>query len=59
MKLEVFRSAALIVVLTAAVGASAQAQEVTAGPAGQTLSVFLDCNGRSCDRIIFGGKSRG
>lgn len=53
MKMQIVRSAALLVLLTAGVGSGVHTQETAAGPAGQTLSVFLDCNGRTCDRDHF------
>ena len=53
MKQEIVRSAALLAFFTAFGGSAAQAQEAAPGPAGQILSVFLDCNGRSCDRDHF------
>ena len=53
MKRKILWSVAFFVLITAFAGTVAHAQGATAGVAGQTLSVFLDCNGRSCDRDHF------
>lgn len=53
MKYVMFRFAALPMFLAALLGKVTNAQEPVTGPVGQSLSVFLDCNGPGCDRDHF------